>query len=137
MLNVMRFLAFSLIAVLTLVACKKDETVAGYDGNKTWHLTELDGAPYDARATLTFGEDGKVTGKAPCNTYFTSQTMPYPWVGFEAIGSTRMACPDLEHEAAFFNALIEMTQAEVSGDVMLLSNDAGREMLFKAGSDDG
>lgn len=125
------------MAALALVACKKDESVAGYDGNKLWQLAELDGSPFAARATLAFGGDGKVTGNGPCNAFFTEQTKPYPWIGFGPIGSTRKMCPEMDDETAFFKALSEMTLAEVSGDVMILSNDAGREMLFKAAPSGG
>ena len=128
------FLAFAL--ALGLAACKKDETVAGYDGDKTWTLVEVDGASFSSRATLEFSDDGKVNGQAPCNTYFSEQTKPYPWIGFGPIGSTRKMCPELEEETMFFNALHEMTQAEVSGDVMILRNDAERQMVFKASKDD-
>ena len=133
----MKHIALCLVAALSLAACKQDESVAGYDGGKTWTLAEMDGAPFDANATMIFGDKGKVVGQAPCNKYFTTQTLPYPWIKLEAIGSTRMACPDLEKETTYFDALIEMTEAEVSGDAMILRNDAGREMVFKAASDDG
>ena len=128
-------LAFAL--TLGFSACKKDETVAGYDGDNTWTLVEVDGAPFTSSATLQFSNDGKVSGQAPCNTYFSEQTKPYPWIGFGPIGGTRKMCPDMEKEILFFNALAEMAQAEVSGDVMMLRNDAGRQMVFKASKDDG
>lgn len=130
------FLAFAL-TLTTLSACKKDESVAGYDGGKLWTLTEIDGSVFAARATLQFGEDNKVTGQAPCNTYFGEQTKPYPWIGFDPIGSTRMMCPEMDEETLFFKVLSEMTLAEVSGDIMILSNEAGRQMVFKAAPSDG
>ncbi|WP_245815105.1 META domain-containing protein [Shimia gijangensis] len=111
--------------------------MAGYDGEKLWILTEIDGVEFAARATLLFGEDNKVTGQAPCNSFFTKQTKPYPWIGFDPIGSTRMACPEMNKETLFFNTLGKMTLAEVSGDVMILSNDSGRQMVFKAAPTDG
>ncbi|WP_299348276.1 META domain-containing protein [uncultured Shimia sp.] len=126
----MKHFALICMTLLAVSGCKKDETVAGYDGGKTWSLIELDGQAFDARATLVFGDDGKITGQAPCNNYFATQTEPYPWINISAIGSTRMACPELEKETQFFTALEDMTLAEVTGDVLLLSNDAGREMAF-------
>ncbi|MBC7178797.1 MAG: META domain-containing protein, partial [Roseovarius sp.] len=39
----------------------------------------------------------------------------------------------LAEEALYLTALAEMTLVEVLGDVMILSNDAGREMVFRAG----
>jgi len=124
-----------LLILLTslLAACGPDETISGYAGTDTvWTLQELDGNPFPHRATLSFPEEGRVSGQAPCNRYFGAQTAPYPWFKAEGLGSTKMACPALAQEQAFFDALSAMTLAEVSGPVLILSNDAGREMVFAA-----
>ena len=126
------------LAALFLVgfipACQADETVAGYGGSeKTWVLAELDGASFSASATMTFPEPGRVAGKAPCNNYSGEMSVPYPWFEVGPLMATRMACPDLDQEVAFFAALSEMTLAEVLGDILILRNDAGREMVFKSG----
>lgn len=127
----MRFALLS--ATLCLTACMGDETVAGYGGaNRVWLLTEVDGAPFAAQATLQFPEAGKIVGDAPCNRYSGAMTTPYPWFGATQIASTKRACPDLDAETKFFEALTAMTLSEVLGNVMILSNDAGREMVFKA-----
>ena len=120
---------------MALAGCKKDETVSGYGGaDKTWVLTEVDGKPFNARANLSFPEPGRITGSAPCNRFFGEQTKPYPWFGLNAVGATKMACPNLTEEGVFFEALGDMTIAEVLGDIMILSNENGREMVFKAAS---
>ena len=119
-----------LLTTLFLTACIGDETVAGYGGaDRIWVVTELDGRPFTARATLQFSE----AGETPCNRYSGVMTTPYPWFGVTQVVSTRMACPNQDAEAKFLEALTAMTLSEVLGDVMILSNDAGREMLFKAG----
>lgn len=125
------------LAALFLVgfipACQADETVAGYGGaEKTWTLTELDGAPFTATATMSFPETGRIAGRAPCNNYNGEMSVPYPWFEVGPLMSTRMACPELEQEGLFFAALGEMTLSEVLGDTLILRNDAGREMVFKA-----
>lgn len=120
-----------LALTLALTACK-DETLSGYaPENTTWIWQELDGAPAPAPATLKLGP-GRISGRAPCNSYSARQTVPYPWFKLVGIAATKMACPELAAEAAYFKALEEMTLSEVSGDLLLLSNDAGREMLFVA-----
>lgn len=43
-----------------------------------------------------------------------------------------MACPELESEDAFFETLQEMRSAELQGDVLILRNPIGDEMIFKA-----
>lgn len=129
-------LVIALCLVLPLAACAPDETVTSYGGDRLWTLTEIDDAPFPSRATIRFGEEGKVSGNAPCNRYFTTQTAPYPWLELAPIGATKMACPDLAAETAYFTALAAMTLVEVNGDVMILSNEAGRKMVFSASQTD-
>lgn len=120
-----------LLAVLS--ACREDETLRAYGGGeRTWTLKLLNDAPFPASATLTFPEEGKIAGMGPCNRYFSAMTVPYPWFDAGPIGSTRMACPDLEAETAFLQALEAATLSEVLGDVMILSNTEGLEMVFNA-----
>lgn len=127
----LRYLTLPLIFALS--ACQADETLSGYGAaGVTWRLTSLDGAAFSARATLEFPEPGKISGAAPCNRYFGAQTAPYPWFKIEGLGRTKRACPELAQESAYFSALSEMTLSEVTGATLILSNDAGREMLFTA-----
>jgi len=119
--------------LLGLSQCGADETVAGYGGaGRVWTLTELNGAPFDARATLTFPEDGKISGQAACNGFSGPMTAPYPWFEVGDMIVTRMACPDLDKETAYLQALGQATQSEVADDTLILSNDDGLEMVFKA-----
>ena len=129
-------LALLVIAAAVFIfvtAASKDETISGYaTPGVTWTLTELGGAPYPARATLTFPEEGQVAGEAPCNGYSATQTAPYPWFEAGPIAATKRACPDLPAEAAFFDALAHVTLAEVAGEVLILSTEDGFEMVFQA-----
>lgn len=130
----MKYLAPAFL--MGLAACQADETLTAYGAaDKTWVLSAIDGTPYPARATLSFPTEGSVSGMAPCNTFGASQTAPYPWFSLVALRATRAACAELDQEQIFFDALSDMTLAEISGDVFILSNDAGREMLFTAQPD--
>ena len=121
-------------AAVALSACQGDETVTAYGGaGKTWVLREIDNAPFTARTTLTFPEPGQITGQGPCNGYSATLRVPYPWFDAENLISTKTACPDLAQETVYFQSLDAMSLIEVLGDVMLLSNEAGRQMVFKAG----
>ena len=125
-------LALVLAAMSVLGYCK-DETVSGHGGDgATWVLRSIDGTPFAARATLTFPEEGTLAGEAPCNGYSGQQTVPYPWFSAERLITTRRACPDLEAETRYLRALGDMTLAEIAGDTLILSNDAGGEMVFRA-----
>ncbi|MEO0371928.1 MAG: META domain-containing protein [Pseudomonadota bacterium] len=125
-------MGLGLSAMLGLFSCG-DETLSGYGAADTkWVLTEVDGTAFAARAILTFPEEGRIQGQAPCNTFSGAQTVPYPWFKAEGVAVTRMACPDLPAENVFFDALQAMTLAEVGPDTLLLSNDDGRKMVFRA-----
>ncbi|MGB5556972.1 MAG: META domain-containing protein [Paracoccaceae bacterium] len=118
---------------LLLAACPKDETISGFtDPSANYALAELDGLRFAARATISFPQEGQVKGSGPCNGYSAEQTVPYPWFQLSAVRATRRACPDLPREAEFFAALNEMTLIEASGDTLILRNEAGREMVFRA-----
>ena len=120
-------------AVFGLWDCAGDETASGYGAAGTvWQLSELNGAAFAATATLTFPEEGRIAGKGPCNRFSGTQAAPYPWFDIEDIAATRMACPDLAAEERFFTALKAMTLIEVATDTLILSNDAGGEMVFRA-----
>ena len=122
-----------LLIAMSLMGYCKDETVSGHGGKvAVWVLHSIDSTPFEARATLTFPEEGVIAGEAPCNRYSAQQTVPYPWFSTERIISTKRACPDLEAENHYLRALSEMTLVETAGDTLLLSNDAGREMVFRA-----
>lgn len=128
----MKFMTF-LAMVAGQSACQADESIARYAlADAEYHLVELDGAPFEARATLAFPQAGEVVGQAPCNRYSASQTEVYPWFNAGPIAATRMACPDLDAEAAFFVALEGMTLAEAVDQTLILTNTDGRKMVFIA-----
>lgn len=115
-----------------LSACA-DETISAYARpGATYHLTHLDGAPFPATATIEFPQKGVAHGTGPCNTWSATQTVPYPWIELGPIAATERACPDLASERLFFDALPEMTVAVAENGILTLSNDAGREMTFRA-----
>ncbi len=119
--------------LLALFQCDKDETVAAYGAaDQIWVLQEIDGERFPASALLRFPEEGKIAGNAPCNSYSGALNAPYPWFEITDLTATRAACAGLEAEGFYFAALLAMTQSEVSGDVLILRNDDGHEMVFKA-----
>ncbi|MEM6658481.1 MAG: META domain-containing protein [Pseudomonadota bacterium] len=119
-------------ALLGLIpACQSDETVTAYGGaDATWTLVELDGAPFSERATLEFGEDGQVSGQAPCNRFTFTNTLPYPWFETGPVAATKMACANLEAESMFFASLSAMTRVVIGDGQMVMANDEGGEMVF-------
>ena len=119
------------LTVLALAACASQETVSQYGGtNYLWKLSEIDGVPVDYAAELSFAADGGVSGEGPCNAFTANQSKPYPWIEIEIDVVEQIYCVDIDREEAFFAALQDMALVEVSGPVMLMSNDAGRQMVF-------
>lgn len=126
-------LASSLVALTFLTACQRDETVSAYGAaDKVWRLMSIDDVPFTASATLTFPDPGTIAGEAPCNTYSTTMTVPYPWFEAGPIMTTRRTCPDQQSEDLFLKTMSEMTLSEVLGNTMILSTPDGSLMLFKA-----
>ena len=119
-------------ALLGLIpACQSDETVAAYGGSGvTWTLVEVGGAPFSDSATLEFGEDGQVSGQAPCNRFTFTNSIPYPWFETGPIAATKMACANLQAEDAFLTNLGAMTRAVIADGRMGMANDEGGEMVF-------
>ena len=125
----MRLLAAALLGLIP--ACQSDATVAAYGGaDATWTLTEIGGVQFSERATLIFGEDGQVSGQAPCNRFTFTNTLPYPWFETGPVAATKMACPNLEAESTFFANLSAMTQVVIADGKMVMANDDGGEMVF-------
>ncbi|SLN29248.1 META domain protein [Pseudoruegeria aquimaris] len=124
------------LLALGLSACQPDETISGYAGtDREWRLVEAVGQPITQRITLTFPEEGEIAGHAPCNAYTARQTLPYPWFKIEGLAATRAACPELELEGTYFAMLMSMSLSEVAGDTLILSNEAGMQLVYRAAPD--
>lgn len=103
------------------------------DPDTVWHLDGIDGAPFDARANLTFPSEGEFGGAAPCNTYGGTNSAAYPEFSAGPMRVTRRACPEMDAETLFLNALPAMRLAERNGTTLILRSGDGREMTFTAG----
>ncbi len=120
----------ALIAVAAALAgCGPDETLTAYGGAGAWQLVEIAGQA--ATGALTLEAGGGVTGAGPCNGFSARQTAPYPWFELTALEITEIACPDLQAEARYIQALLAATLAEVSGDTLLLSTEDGTQLVFR------
>ncbi|ATG40993.1 META domain-containing protein [Phaeobacter piscinae] len=127
------FLTLAILCAGILSACLGDETLRAYGGKSTsWQLREVDGDAVSAVTTLSFPRPGALTGELPCNRVTGQLTAPYPWFEVENLATTRMVCAALQEETDVLAALQAMEIVEIKGAVMILSNQAGREMIFTA-----
>ena len=100
-----------------------------------WKLVELYGAPLVPMAgssevhIIFHGADKSVTGSGSCNRFsgnyelFTDCTGT--WLNILQLGATRMACPDMNTEMFFFQALGETKTFDTGPDTMMLMNGSG------------
>lgn len=99
-----------------------------------WTLAEVDGQPAGYEATLSLGEDGRMTGRAPCNRYFGGVDGALPDFRPTGIGATRMACDQLAQEQAYL-ALLQGTDRLTWSDQELHLSGSGHFLLFRRPQD--
>jgi uncharacterized lipoprotein YbaY/heat shock protein HslJ len=95
-----------------------------------WKLLEVDGRQVAApeggpEAHLILAtEESRVTGHAGCNRFFGSFEVSGDRLGFSALGSTMMACPEgMQTERAFLQALGEANRYAISRQILTLFAD--------------
>lgn len=121
----MRLALLSFAALAACMGPALSDEIARID----WQLVGFEGQEMPWDASLRFDDD-KVSGKAPCNRFFGTNAAVLPAVAVTAIGSTSMACDDLEAEAVFFEALQAMQRVETDQDHLYLIGAEGRILEF-------
>ena len=106
--------------------------------DKTWKLVSIDKVTNDAFATdadaftLDFLEDNKLAGTGACNRFNGSYTInSKDDLTINMGGSTRMACPNMNLEQEYFNALSKVTKYSVSLETLTLFNGEEEVAQFK------
>ncbi|MDD6227791.1 MAG: META domain-containing protein [Bacteroidales bacterium] len=103
--------------------------------NGTWLVTSIDDNKLDVpdMKLVIDVDEGKLHGNTGCN--ILNGTMEIDMeeansISFNAIGMTRMACPDMNYETALIVALEEASTARpVSRDEVLLFDSQGKQVL--------
>ena len=96
-----------------------------------WQVASINSVdvPADARATLVFGDDGRVAGRAFCNSYAGTYVLTGEGLGFAQGATTMMACaePLTSLEASFFAVLGKLQRFEITpqGALVLHASDGG------------
>ncbi len=132
----------SLIFVSGFLAACADVTVPGnnpppsagqvaLDG--AWQLTALNGRAESSGITLELGADNNASGRAPCNRYFGTYTAGSDFsFSLPRVGATRRACPALNLEREYFNALSAATEYRPGreGDTFALLDASGQTVAI-------
>lgn len=107
-----------------------------------WTAESVDGetAPERARATLDFRPDGRLGGRAFCNSYATSYAVTGEGLRINgSIAATRMACPEplMRREKAFLDILAGATAHDIRPDGALAITGAdGRTVVARKAARD-
>lgn len=130
-----KYIPLLLILVIALSACTSQ--AASLTGK--WKLIAFGPAESttaavpDADATLTFGEDGTVTGSSGCNSLGGEYTLDGKQITFGPITSTLMACDDarMTQESAVTQVLTDTAEFEIEDQTLTITND-GMMLVFTA-----
>jgi heat shock protein HslJ len=95
-----------------------------------WSLAEVDGQPATYSATLSLGDDGRISGQAPCNRYFGGVDGALPDFRPTGLGATRMACDQLAQEQAYLT-LLQGADRLTWSDRELHISGAGHVLVFR------
>lgn len=128
-----KYIPFVLILGFLLAAC----TTEAPSLTGTWKLVSygpsdsMTAAVPDADASLTFGNDGTVTGSGGCNSLGGTYEVSDQTISFNDISSTLMACEDarMAQEGAVTQVLSGTAQFEIKDRTLTLTN-AGMTLVF-------
>jgi heat shock protein HslJ len=82
------------------------------------------------RPHLTLRSDsGSVAGSGGCNRLFGTYALTGNGLRFSGLGSTKMACPDMEIETAFTQALERVDTWRIAGAELQLHDAQGVVLL--------
>jgi len=94
-----------------------------------WLVEDINGAGVvdNSRATLTFGSDGRVAGRATCNTYSADYRLAGEGLSVTQPVSTMMACAPalMRQEELFLDVLKGVQRFELTPDGLLTLHDSG------------
>ena len=103
-----------------------------------WIVTELAGRGVSASAqgTISFGTDGRVSGRAFCNRFTGSYSLTGESLTFSRFAATKMACPpaQMDLESRFFGLMGEVRRFGIAsnGALVLHTGGGGRIVARRA-----
>jgi len=102
-----------------------------------WVVVDITGGMAErSQATLGFGSDGRLAGRASCNRFTSSYTLSGEGLSIGQTATTRMACepPLMQQEGRFLDILQKVQRFEIAADgaLALIAGD-GRRITARRG----
>lgn len=126
----MRILIISFVWIFTVLGCEED-TFQRPLTDDIWKLemilSEINGAisiNNPDKYLIEFNEDGRVSGLADCNTCFGEYYTKGDSISI-AMGCTKMGCGQGSFGGPYLVALSMTSTYEISGNILILTNDDG------------
>jgi heat shock protein HslJ len=94
----------------------------------SWTLIQIGGEKAEGVVTLKFEVD-QLGGNGSCNNYFGSYTLDGSKITMGPLGSTMMACENMELETAYFKAMSEVAAVRFAEGQLILVDNAGKDQL--------
>lgn len=119
------------LAAILLAACAATGARAPLTGAE-WVVEDINGAGVidDARASLSFGEDGSLGGSGTCNRYGASYKVSGDQMTISNPAATLRACAPalMDQERKFFDTLAKVSRYTIdeTGALVLTTPDGGR-----------
>jgi heat shock protein HslJ len=135
----MRILLFILSMFVLVIASGCTSTSfqihspAGLENTK-WVLDTLNGSkintPAGKEITMIFDSNTKkVSGFGGCNSYFGTVKKELDKLNFSGIGSTKMACDDMNNETNYFSELPKVDKYDTRDNSLYLYNKSGNKVM--------
>lgn len=101
-----------------------------------WMVARIDDAPLyqDSKITLNFGEDGRISGTASCNSYTGSFKLQNGRLTTGPMALTRRACmvPLMDQEMSFVKLIEDNPTVELDDDgVLTIVTEGGRVLIAR------
>ncbi len=104
---------------------------------KEWKLSELNGVPrvpdttFPKKPLLIFENESRISGNLGCNGFGGNyELQENNSIKFSDIAATQMACPNLEIEQSFLEALNTTKSFRIENNTLLFSNEK-QEVIAK------
>lgn len=134
------FLLLLCVALVGVVGCKSSKNGPKLYDVK-WVLETLDGK----KVQLTDGNEEmfiqfdeiqkRANGRAACNRFFGNYELDGSSLKFSPMGATRMACPDLQWETAFFQMLDGVDAYSIKDNILSFLSKGNVVATFKKGEE--